>query len=70
MAIRVSTSRAWHSRGKQLVSLPSYIANMIRFGWVNASYLVGLEVITKHQERALGAGSDWETFQAAISGSP
>lgn len=33
-----------------------------RFGWVNASYVYGLQLVNAHMKRALGAITDWETF--------
>lgn len=32
------------------------------FGWVNASYVYGLNIIDARMRRALGAITDWETF--------
>ncbi|KAI9373816.1 neutral trehalase [Aspergillus egyptiacus] len=37
------------------------------FGWVNASYVYGLDILNAHQRRALGAVTPWETYQKAIS---
>ena len=34
-----------------------------RFGWVNASYVYGLQIIDAHMKRALGAITDWDTFK-------
>ncbi|OKL64493.1 Neutral trehalase [Talaromyces atroroseus] len=36
------------------------------FGWVNASYVYGLEILSAHQRRALGAVTPYETFSKAI----
>ncbi|KAF2211705.1 glycoside hydrolase family 37 protein [Cercospora zeae-maydis SCOH1-5] len=33
------------------------------FGWVNASYVYGLQIVTAHMKRALGAVTDWDTFK-------
>lgn len=33
------------------------------FGWVNASYIYGLNIIDARMRRALGAVTDWETFK-------
>jgi len=39
------------------------------FGWVNASYVYALQIINNsHMERALGAITDWETFEKVTSG--
>jgi alpha,alpha-trehalase len=35
------------------------------FGWVNASYVVGLEVVNEHMRRALGACTTWDTYLKA-----
>jgi alpha,alpha-trehalase len=32
------------------------------FGWVNASYVVALEIVNGHMRRALGACTTWETY--------
>ncbi|KAI9656511.1 MAG: alpha,alpha-trehalase nth1 [Bathelium mastoideum] len=32
------------------------------FGWVNASYVYGLQIINAHMRRALGVVQDWPTF--------
>lgn len=36
-----------------------------RFGWVNASYVVGLSIINIHMRRALGTLTPYETFAKA-----
>ena len=38
-----------------------------RFGWVNASYVYGLEILNAHMRRALGAITPWETYKKAIA---
>lgn len=35
------------------------------FGWVNASYILGVSILSAHQRRALGTLTDWETFARA-----
>ena len=35
------------------------------FGWVNASYVLGLDIIDTHMRRALGTLTPWETFEQA-----
>ncbi|KAL4808404.1 neutral trehalase [Aspergillus unguis] len=37
------------------------------FGWVNASYVYGLDILNAHQRRALGAVTPWETYSKAVS---
>jgi len=39
---------------------------MISFGWVNASYVVGLNIIDLHMRRSLGALVPWPNLQRAI----
>ena len=34
-----------------------------RFGWVNASYVYGLQIVNSHMKRALGAVANWDVFQ-------
>ena len=38
-----------------------------RFGWVNASYVYGLEILNAHQRRALGAITPYETYNKAVA---
>jgi hypothetical protein len=38
-----------------------------RFGWVNASYIYGMTLISAHMKRALGALTTWDTFEQAMS---
>lgn len=40
------------------------------FGWVNASYVYGLEILNAHQRRALGAITPFETYSRAVSMQP
>ncbi|KAF2707677.1 glycoside hydrolase family 37 protein [Pleomassaria siparia CBS 279.74] len=35
------------------------------FGWVNASYIYGLEMLPNHMRRALGALTTWDRFEKA-----
>ena len=35
------------------------------FGWVNASYIYGLQIVNAHMRRALGACTPYETFVKA-----
>ena len=39
-----------------------------RFGWVNASYVYGLQIVNAHMKRALGAITPWDAFQKATRG--
>lgn len=43
------------------------ILTSCRFGWVNASYVYGLEILNAHMRRALGAITPWETYTKAIA---
>jgi hypothetical protein len=61
----------FHEKGKpslrkalvQLVTLTNTMSG--RFGWVNASYVVGLSIINIHMRRALGTLTPYETFAKA-----
>jgi alpha,alpha-trehalase len=37
-----------------------------RFGWVNASYIYGLQIVNAHMRRALGTLTPYETFIKAV----
>ncbi|KAE8328367.1 trehalase-domain-containing protein [Aspergillus sergii] len=37
------------------------------FGWVNASFVYGLEILNAHQRRALGAITPYETYSKAVA---
>ena len=43
----------------------SYTLTVLRFGWVNASYVFGLQIVNAHMKRALGACTPFEIFQKA-----
>lgn len=36
------------------------------FGWVNASYVYGLQIVNAHMRRALGTLTPYETFSKAV----
>lgn len=36
-----------------------------RFGWVNASYIYGLQMLPNHMRRAMGALTTWDRFEKA-----
>lgn len=38
-----------------------------RFGWVNASFVYGLQFLNAHMRRALGACTPYETFSKATA---
>lgn len=38
-----------------------------RFGWVNASYVYGLQIVNAHMRRALGACTPYDTFCKATT---
>ena len=38
------------------------------FGWVNASYVYGLQIVNAHMKRALGAVTTWDTFKKMTEG--
>ncbi|KAJ5454555.1 Neutral trehalase [Penicillium daleae] len=39
------------------------------FGWVNASYVYGLEILNAHMRRSLGAITPYETYKKAVDAS-
>jgi alpha,alpha-trehalase len=41
---------------------------LFRFGWVNASYVYGLQMVNAHMRRALGTLTPYETFIKAVKG--
>lgn len=43
------------------------IAVCHRFGWVNASYVYGLEILNAHMRRSLGAITPYETYKKAVT---
>jgi len=43
------------------------ITNLNRFGWVNASYVVGLSIVGEHMQRALGTLTPWESYHKATN---
>jgi hypothetical protein len=38
-----------------------------RFGWVNASFVYGLQFLNSHMRRALGTITPYETFSSATA---
>jgi alpha,alpha-trehalase len=42
-------------------------ANIHRFGWVNSSYVFGLQFMDAHARRCLGTLTDWEQFEKATA---
>lgn len=50
-----------------LERLNGYANEMIcSFGWVNASYVYGLQIVNAHMRRALGTLTPYETFVKAL----
>lgn len=39
---------------------------MNSFGWVNASYVYGLQIVNAHMRRALGTLTPFDTFNSAV----
>ena len=54
------TSRVLLLKGKLTLPSSCFITNNHSFGWVNASYVYGLQHIDAHCQRALGTLSTWE----------
>lgn len=70
MATRAATSRACLAKGKQFTThfYPQYtVLTPTRFGWVNASYIYGMTLLSAHQRRALGALTKWDDYEKAMS---
>ena len=42
------------------------ILTFFRFGWVNASYVYGLDIVNIHMKRALGTLTPWDTYHRAV----
>lgn len=42
------------------------LTRFCRFGWVNASYVYGLQIVSAHMRRALGTLTPYETFVKAL----
>jgi hypothetical protein len=68
MAIRVWTLRGLRRRGKSTHLIENTGVNYVRsFGWVNASYVYGLQLLTAHHKRALGTLTAWEDYARATT---
>lgn len=50
----------------ELHLLPSSLDGESRFGWVNASYVYGLQIVDGHMRRALGTLTPYPTFIRAV----
>jgi hypothetical protein len=48
-----------------LVDLLDDMLTRSRFGWVNASYIYGLQMLPNHMRRAMGALTTWDRFEKA-----
>ena len=61
------TSRVFLAKGmSNLYILVHSRLTLISFGWVNASYVYGLTLLSAHQRRALGALTDWDSYSKAM----
>jgi hypothetical protein len=66
MEIKVPTSRVFRVKGKiLLLGWTDAELTRCRFGWVNASYVYGLQLINAHMKRALGAITPFDSFTKA-----
>jgi hypothetical protein len=71
MVIRERILREFPAKGKEtyLLCLHQHqqheLTNVYSFGWVNASYVVGLSMINIHMRRALGTLTPYQTFAQA-----
>lgn len=67
MGTRARVSRALLEKGKFAAAfIVDSLMDSCRFGWVNASYVYGLEFLNAHMRRSLGAITPWETYTKAI----
>jgi hypothetical protein len=65
---KAATSKAFLVKGKFYdMVYNGDVANFSRFGWVNASYIYGLTLLSAHQRRALGALTDYDSYEKAIN---
>lgn len=44
-----------------------YLLTFCSFGWVNASYIYGMTLLSAHQRRALGALTKWDDYEKAMA---
>jgi alpha,alpha-trehalase len=51
----------------QLPTQQTEILITTRFGWVNASYIYGMTLLSAHQRRALGALTSWDRYDKAMT---
>jgi len=70
MATKAATSRVWPRKGESfqmfLVIVGGFSTNTLcSFGWVNASYVYGLQLVNAHMRRALGTLTPWEVYRKA-----
>jgi hypothetical protein len=66
MEIKVLTSKELLLKGEFCSDhLPESLLTRFSFGWVNASYVYGLQITNAHMRRALGALIPYEKFMAA-----
>ena len=66
MATRARISKAFPEKGELgIVCSRDVLLTRCRFGWVNASYVVGLSIVSVHMRRALGTLTKWTTFAKA-----
>ena len=66
MAIKDWTSRELPRKGEYFpYSFEECSADKYSFGWVNASYVYGLQICNAHMRRALGACTPYDTFVKA-----
>jgi hypothetical protein len=66
MVTKVLTSKELLLKGElKSDGLPEVLLTYCSFGWVNASYVYGLQITNAHMRRALGALIPYEKFIAA-----
>ena len=73
MATKAWTSRVLRRKGESCHIIDLFARRCVdanpwnnRFGWVNASYVYGLQIVNAHMRRALGTLTPYETFVKAL----
>ena len=73
MLMQNTATRVWISRELRRKGKPSLLfrgnsfTNICSFGWVNASYVYGLQLVNAHMRRALGTLTQWEDYDRATA---
>lgn len=65
MVIKDQISKAWPRKGKFHVYVYRIDTDDDSFGWVNASYVYGLQIVNAHMRRTLGTLTPWDQYKKA-----